>query len=280
MAPSDEATMTPFDDIPEASRDTPYSSPQTAASRRWLWLVGAAAGTAALASGGFVAWYQATQVAQGETFEQPFQSIVAGTAAGADNGDSRDVAVQLAPTSRTLLGHRAYDIAPEDDLISLRANSQIRLRRAAAEQFEAMAQDAANDGITLVPLSGYRTLAEQEHLFFDIKAQRGQDAHTRAEVSAPPGYSEHHTGYAIDIGDANHPDTHVNEGFGETAAFQWLQENAPSYGFELSFPPENLQGVAFEPWHWRFAGDRDSLETFYVEETSPPAATSSQDTEE
>jgi D-alanyl-D-alanine carboxypeptidase len=270
MDPANKAAMTPLDDIPEASRDTPYTPSTNPSARPWLWLAGAAAAVGALAAGGVVAWYQATQVAQNATFDQPFQSMVSNSEAESGSSeaaiDSRDRAVQLAPTSRTLLGHRAYDLAPEDELVPLSANPDVRLRTTAAEQFEAMTQAAARDGITLVPLSGYRTLEEQEHLFFDIKAERGQDAHTRAEVSAPPGYSEHHTGYAIDIGDANHPDTHVNEGFGETAAFQWLQENAPRYDFELSFPPENLQGVAFEPWHWRFIGDRNSLETFYIEE--------------
>lgn len=37
-------------------------------------------------------------------------------------------------------------------------------------------------------------------------------------------------------------------------AFRWLRENAPRFGFELSFPPGNAQRVKWEPWHWRWVG--------------------------
>jgi D-alanyl-D-alanine carboxypeptidase len=172
----------------------------------------------------------------------------------------------LAPSgSKLLLGHRAFDEAPEEELVTLAANPSIRLRATAAAQFEAMLGAAAQDGIRLVPLSGFRSHAEQEVIFFNLKAERGQDLETRAEVSAPPGYSEHHTGYAIDVGDPAQPSTHLEEEFGDTAAYQWMETNAVRFGFELSFPPDNFQGVTFEPWHWRFIGDRNSLETFYSE---------------
>ena len=85
----------------------------------------------------------------------------------------------------------------------------------------------------------------------------------RAAVSAPPGYSEHHTGYAIDIGDADVPATNLSPDFENTAAFKWLRENAAYFSFELSFPRDNPQNIMYEPWHWRFVGDRHSLETFY-----------------
>lgn len=96
-----------------------------------------------------------------------------------------------------------------------------------------------------------------------MKEKRAQGAQQRAKVSAPPGRSEHHTGYAMDIGDATQPKTHVNVTFEETRAFEWLRKNAPRYSFELSFPKGNSQGVSYEPWHWRYVGDKDSLETFY-----------------
>jgi D-alanyl-D-alanine carboxypeptidase len=260
MDQRDQSTMPAFDDIPEAARDTPLEPivSESSKSRNWVWLAGTL-GTAALAAGSFAAWYQTTQVINAN-FNEPFRGMVAASAPADDDGDTaltaRDRAVQLAPTSRTLLGHRAFDEAPEDDLVALESNPEIRLRTAAAEQFEDMRQAASRAGHTLVPLSGFRTQEEQEYLFFDIKAERGQNAETRAEVSAPPGYSEHHTGYAIDIGDATQPGTHLNEEFGDTEAFEWLEENATSFGFELSFLPNNPQGVVFEPWHWRFVGDR------------------------
>lgn len=84
----------------------------------------------------------------------------------------------------------------------------------------------------------------------------------------PPGFSEHHTGYAVDIGDGNAPHTHLEETFADTAAYRWLTAYAARFGFELSFPPNNPQGVMYEPWHWRFVGDSHSLETFYGSRTA------------
>jgi D-alanyl-D-alanine carboxypeptidase len=85
----------------------------------------------------------------------------------------------------------------------------------------------------------------------------------RAEVSAPSGYSEHHTGYAVDIGDGKAPALNLKIDFENTAAFKWLKANAARFSFEMSFPRNNAQGLSYEPWHWRYVGDRDSLETFY-----------------
>ena len=165
--------------------------------------------------------------------------------------------------NKGLLGHLPYDVASESELEPITSDGRLKLRTAAAEKFLQMQAAAKADGITLTALSAFRDDETQEHLFFDIKEQRVQDAAKRAEVSAPPGYSEHHTGYAIDIGDGNAPATNLETSFGDTAAFRWLEQNALKYSFELSFPPDNEQGVSYEPWHWRFVGDRDSLETFY-----------------
>lgn len=164
---------------------------------------------------------------------------------------------------QTLLGHLPYKEAPPESLESIVPDGSIKLRRAAARQFLAMAEAARRQGVYLIPISGYRSIADQEYLFFQVKAERGQAAVERAEVSAPPGYSEHHTGYAIDIGDGSRTNTELQVAFETTSAFRWLQQNAAYYSFELSFPPNNSSGVSYEPWHWRYVGDRDSLETFY-----------------
>lgn len=166
----------------------------------------------------------------------------------------------------TLLGHYAYSEAPQEDLITIAVAAdgyELKLRKAAALSFERMQRDARNQGIELVVISAFRSKAEQEHLFFEISKQRNQTPAERAKVSAPPGYSEHHTGYAVDIGDGNNPSTDLSPAFAQTMAYEWLRNNAPSYGFELSFPENNPQGVMYEPWHWRFVGDEDSLKTFY-----------------
>ncbi len=165
--------------------------------------------------------------------------------------------------SELLLGHFAYEEAPQSELEPITSDGRIKLRSSAANQFKAMVAAARADGVRLVPISGFRSTNEQEHLFFDVKAQRGQATTKRASVSAPPGYSEHHTGYAVDIGDADVPATNLSTAFENTKAFKWLEQNAARFSFELSFPQDNPQGISYEPWHWRFVGDRHSLETFY-----------------
>lgn len=171
---------------------------------------------------------------------------------------------QISPENpENLLGHLPYQEASLSELKPITSDGKIKLRANAAQKFQEMQAAARRNGIIIAPLSGFRSIAEQEYLFFKIKQQRGQVATQRAEVSAPPGYSEHHTGYAIDIGDGNTPATNLNPSFEKTAAYNWLKNNAPKYSFELSFNPNNLQGVSYEPWHWRYVGDTKSLETFY-----------------
>jgi len=162
-----------------------------------------------------------------------------------------------------LLGHFPYDEAPSNTLVPLTADGSIQMREAAAERMTELLQAARRDNIQLELLSGFRSVDNQNAIFFERKAERGQRAAERASVSAPPGYSEHHTGYAIDVGDGREPNTHLTEEFEDTAAFEWMEANAARFGFELSFPRNNPQGVSYEPWHWRFVGDRHSLETFY-----------------
>jgi zinc D-Ala-D-Ala carboxypeptidase len=167
----------------------------------------------------------------------------------------------------SLLGHFAYAEAPLSSLkvVSIASDGyEIRLRATAAEKYTKMVAAAKADGIELLAISGFRTKKEQDQLFFDISKQRSQTPAQRALVSAPPGYSEHHTGYALDLGDRLNPSTNLSPDFDQTEAFKWLtlDKNAAKYGFELSFPKDNSQGVMYEPWHWRFVGDIDSLAVF------------------
>lgn len=174
----------------------------------------------------------------------------------------------------TLLGHISYPEAPESELTAITADGRIKMRTSAAQKFKEMTAAARAQGVILAPLSGFRSEKDQKPLFFNTAAQRNQTPSQRAAVSAPPGYSEHHTGYAIDIGDGAVPATNLNTKFENTKAYKWLEANAAKYGFELSFPQNNPQGVNYEPWHWRFVGDRDSLETFYKARNLKPTPVS------
>jgi D-alanyl-D-alanine carboxypeptidase len=159
-----------------------------------------------------------------------------------------------------LLGHFPYPEAPVDRLVTVLPG--ILLRPDAAEELLAMRRAAAEEGVDLTVLSGHRDRDLQRSLFFDVKSERNQTALERASVSAPPGFSEHSTGYAVDLGDASRPATHLSEAFENTPAFRWLAANAARHHFHLSFPRGNRQGVNYEPWHWRYEGSTEALRIF------------------
>jgi D-alanyl-D-alanine carboxypeptidase len=138
----------------------------------------------------------------------------------------------------------------------------IQLRAEAAQALTAMQREAAAEGVDLVVLSGFRSISLQKQLFFDVKAERNQSASSRARVSAPPGFSEHSTGFAVDLGDGRLPGSNLSQSFAATPAFAWLQRHAARHHFLLSFPAGNRQGVSYEPWHWRYEGSTDALRLF------------------
>ena len=73
-------------------------------------------------------------------------------------------------------------------------------------------------------------------------------------MSAAPGYSEHHSGRAVDLTTPGSPV--LEEAFEESDAFAWLRRRAPEFGFRMSYPRDNPHRVAYEPWHWAWWGDR------------------------
>lgn len=139
----------------------------------------------------------------------------------------------------------------------------------AANAFAIMVEEASAQGIYLMPISGFRTVADQQELFAKQTERYGSEA-AAAQLSAPAEYSEHHTGYAIDIGDGDRPDTDLDTTFADTAAYQWLLNNAEIFGFEQSFPPNNPQGLSFEPWHWRYVQSERAAQVFAEARESAP----------
>tara|TARA_Y100001970_G_scaffold294175_1_gene447973 strand:- start:12148 stop:12807 length:660 start_codon:yes stop_codon:yes gene_type:complete len=163
-------------------------------------------------------------------------------------------------TNQSLLGHLPYKEALSEDLVTI--NEHLKVHKNMYEYLIKMQNAAREENIKLVFLSGFRSKRLQHEIFYEIKSIRNQAAYKRAEVSAPPGYSEHSTGFAIDIGDGDSPEYHFEEGFESTNAFKWLIKNAHKYHFLMSFPRDNPQGVSYEPWHWRFEGSDDALQKF------------------
>ena len=115
--------------------------------------------------------------------------------------------------------------------------------------FLKMAKDAETTGYNLRAISTYRTIDYQESLYNNyIKKDGIEKADT---YSARPGYSEHHTGLAIDLDNLKLSYTN----FENTKEFTWMNENAYKYGFILRYPKDSsITGYIYEPWHYRYVG--------------------------
>lgn len=174
----------------------------------------------------------------------------------------------LRAEGKSKFGHRPYKEAPRADLKDAGkyrdTGRVVQMRTAAARAFQDMAAAARAEGVEIIPISGFRPVKYQRGLFSRAVKKHGSEE-AAARWVAPPGHSEHHTGWTLDLGDASRPDTDVDTSFETTKASSWLKQNAARFGFELSFPKDNPQGVSYEPWHWRFIGADEARKTFHPE---------------
>jgi len=128
-------------------------------------------------------------------------------------------------------------------------NREQRMEPRAASQWQAMAATARADGVGLLMISAFRCF-EYQRSIIERKLAQGLSLEEITRASALPGYSEHHTGQAIDIGTPGSEP--LTEEFEATAAFEWLKRRGHEFGFSLSYSRDNPFGIMFEPWHWKF----------------------------
>lgn len=132
-----------------------------------------------------------------------------------------------------------------------------------AEYIKQMIDDAQKDDIQLIVVSSYRSFEKQEENIrnsiqdrMDRLGMTEEEARidTMREVQSP-GCSEHNAGIAADIMSDEYTGMD-DDGFKDTKAFAWLQENAAKYGFILRYPENGYEstGISYEPWHYRFVG--------------------------
>jgi D-alanyl-D-alanine carboxypeptidase len=157
------------------------------------------------------------------------------------------------------------DIEQIDDDYILEGKDDQYFHGDAMRFLERMLDAAERDDVDLKIISGYRSFDEQREVKNGHTTVFGEGANA---FSADQGFSEHQLGTTIDITTPEIGATSAS--FGETEAFEWLQENAHKYGFILSYPEGNTFYI-YEPWHWRFVGrdlardlDRDDERTFYT----------------
>ena len=106
----------------------------------------------------------------------------------------------------------------------------------------------------VVPVSGYRTRAEQEAIYRDSLEENG--AEFTKKYVALPDCSEHQTGLAIDLGEGGIPLDFIRPSFPDSGACGRFKRAAARYGFILRYPAgkESVTGIAHEPWHFRYVG--------------------------
>ena len=148
------------------------------------------------------------------------------------------------------------------------SDSGIFLNRVAYNAFKDMSNDASNDGYGIIINSAYRSFQDQKDimdLYFKYYGQEYVDKYI-----AKPGYSEHQTGLAIDVG------SRTVSLFANSKEYSWMLDNAYKYGFIQRYTKrdENLTGFRYEAWHYRYVGKKIakychdhnnmSLEEYYV----------------
>ncbi len=125
------------------------------------------------------------------------------------------------------------------------------LQHGAMQAWQNLRRAALATGIRLEAVSGFRSIGYQAGIL-RRKLERGLSVAQVLAINTAPGYSEHHSGRAIDVGTPGCAP--AEEAFESTPAFAWLREHAAQYGFRMSYPRDNPHGVIYEPWHWYWQG--------------------------
>lgn len=142
------------------------------------------------------------------------------------------------------------DYVPEN-LVELTGYGNGSLVKEAYDAYVNMYNAAKDDGMNLYVSTSYRNYNFQSTLYYNYVNEDGQEA--ADTYSARPGYSEHQTGLAVDLGTStNHSITQ----FKYSNEFNWMQENAYKYGFIQRYNDNTqyITGYQTEEWHYRYVG--------------------------
>ena len=155
-------------------------------------------------------------------------------------------------------GYAPYDLR-EPNVASVYDSAP--MRDEAATALEEMFAAAAEDGVTLLLGSGYRSQEYQYQLYSGYCDQYGCEI--ADTISSRPGFSDHQTGLAADIADHDRA-TYLTQEMEDTPEGIWLRNHAHEYGFIMRYPKgkDEITGYAYEPWHFRYVG-RDYAEAIY-----------------
>ena len=156
---------------------------------------------------------------------------------------------------RELAEARGYERQAEPSIPLTRIDGRF-LQPQAAAAWEELRTAATNAGHSITLTSAYRSARHQAWIFRSRMAGTSDAAlGTLLETVAAPGYSKHHTGYAIDLRSGNS----VLFDFATTPAYAWLSADnfarAKAHGWMPSYPfGIDDQGPNPEPWEFVWAG--------------------------
>lgn len=155
--------------------------------------------------------------------------------------------------------YQPADLTTPNVPLRVPGNESMRLRKVPAEALETMFAAAKGEDINLMLSSGHRSYSYQTTLYSSYVNKYGQ-AEADKE-SARPGHSEHQTGLAVDVCNADKP-CDLEESFGSSRAGKWVAANAHKYGFIIRYPQgkSDVTGYVYEPWHLRYVGEELATE--------------------
>lgn len=106
----------------------------------------------------------------------------------------------------------------------------------------------------VIVTDAFRTKKDQQQIWYDTIREQGE-IFTKKYV-AKPGCSEHELGLAVDLGLAHLFNDYIKPSFSKGPVVTTFLSKMSEYGFILRYPEgkENVTGISFEPWHFRYVG--------------------------
>jgi D-alanyl-D-alanine carboxypeptidase len=157
------------------------------------------------------------------------------------------------PASAWVVVDKARPLSPIDygpaDLVPVGGGRELRAE--AAQAMRDMIAAAASQGLTLSVQSAYRSYGYQVDTFRKQVARFGE---AKAQIQvARPGYSEHQTGLAADVGGGG---CDIESCFATTAEGRWVAAHGAEFGYVVRYPDgkQDVTGFKYEPWHVRYVG--------------------------
>ena len=139
-------------------------------------------------------------------------------------------------------------------------DEDIQLEKEAYENYLKLEKALKKEGVTIVLDSVYRSVQAQQDLWDEWSADPEKGLDYVKKFVAVPGYSEHHTGLAVDIcleidGELVFDNDEMIE---EREIFEKIHKKLADYGFILRYLEnrEDTTGYTYEPWHLRYIGSK------------------------